>query len=468
MPPQLALLICTIFVIYILYKDIARKSSVSGAIWIPIIWILIIGSRPVTLWLNPGAAHMSSNQLIEGSPLDRAVFLVLILIGMFILSRRNINWAEVIIGNKWIIALFIYFAISIIWSDFPIVSLKRWFKTTGNLVMILIVLTEFNPVESIKILIKRCAYILIPFSILLIKYYPHMGIFWSIWGGDPVFAGVAENKNSLGSLCLVSGLFLFWSLQSKFPKITAKTNKNEFYINISILLMIIWLFNKSNSATAFISLLIGVSILILLKFRFVKLNVHYIGWFVFFIILCSFLFFTFIDFDSLLSSTVNLTGHADTFWGRTILWQDLINMKTNPIIGTGFESFWLGERLEEIWSKPDNWWHPNTAHNGYLEIYINLGFIGLFFLLGVIISTFRKCKKYLISTFDYGRIRMSFLILSLLYTITEHIFGGLSLMWFIFLLLAVDYRSAKQFAIPLKISEIKNNDTILTLDENGC
>ena len=53
-------------------------------------------------------------------------------------------------------------------------------------------------------------------------------------------------------------------------------------------------------------------------------------------------------------------------------------------LGTGFESFWLGPRLDKIWSVYR--WRPTQAHNGYLEIYLNLGWIGIM-LLAVVIFT---------------------------------------------------------------------------------
>jgi len=46
-------------------------------------------------------------------------------------------------------------------------------------------------------------------------------------------------------------------------------------------------------------------------------------------------------------------------------------MRVNPWIGAGFESFWLGPRLNKLWAQYN--FMPNQAHNGYIEIYLNLG-----------------------------------------------------------------------------------------------
>ena len=63
-------------------------------------------------------------------------------------------------------------------------------------------------------------------------------------------------------------------------------------------------------------------------------------------------------------------------------------MHTNPIFGTGFESFWLGERPKQL--EGIFFFIPNEAHNGYLETYLTLGLIGVFLLIGLFVATSGK------------------------------------------------------------------------------
>ena len=64
-------------------------------------------------------------------------------------------------------------------------------------------------------------------------------------------------------------------------------------------------------------------------------------------------------------------GEDTTLTGRTDLWEDLEKIEVNPIVGVGFESFWVGERIAPLWER--YWWHPNQAHDGYYEMFLNLG-----------------------------------------------------------------------------------------------
>jgi O-antigen ligase len=89
-----------------------------------------------------------------------------------------------------------------------------------------------------------------------------------------------------------------------------------------------------------------------------------------------------------------------------------------------------------MWEKYS--FHPNQAHNGYLETYLNLGVLGLCLLVGVIVSAYRKIKQELELNFEFGIFRLTLLIIVLLSNITEASFKGLSLMWFVFLLIGME------------------------------
>src|SRR5262249_54209054 len=130
---------------------------------------------------------------------------------------------------------------------------------------------------------------------------------------------------------------------------------------------------------------------------------------------------------------------GQTIEGRGRLWETVLATDTDPIFGAGFESYWLGERLQKIWAMPEVWWRPNQAHNGYIETYLNLGIVGLFLLIGLIIVTFWKCKEELLMNFEWGRLTMAYLVAIVARNWTEAGFKGLSIVYFLFFFIALNY-----------------------------
>jgi O-antigen ligase len=127
-------------------------------------------------------------------------------------------------------------------------------------------------------------------------------------------------------------------------------------------------------------------------------------------------------------------GRDPTLTGRTEIWHLVIGMDRNPILGTGFESFWLGKRLEYIWNI--YWWHPNEAHDGYLEVYLNLGWVGIAFLGMLIVSCYLRvvaaCRRA-----PEGSLLLAYFVVTATYNLTEAAFRMLHPVWIFFLIATV-------------------------------
>ena len=222
MSPNLALGICLLFIVYIMRVETRQKINVSAATLIPLLWIIIAASRPFSSWLYPEGIDVGTTEYETGNPIDRVYFSALILFSAFVLVRRRVNWGEVIRKNAWLVALTVYAGLTIIWSDFAGVSFKRWIRGLGVILSVLVILTEQDPAEATQRVLRRCMYVLIPFSVLYIKYFRHLGVGWDYFG-KTMWYGVTTHKNSLGQLACVSSIFFLWSA------IKNRKNKNSLF-----------------------------------------------------------------------------------------------------------------------------------------------------------------------------------------------------------------------------------------------
>jgi exopolysaccharide production protein ExoQ len=392
--------------------------------------MLLAGSRYVSQWLNLSGPITLLEASTDGSPVDAAVFFFLIMLGIFILCKRKIVWGEVIKLNKWICLYFLFCGISILWSDYPFVGFKRWIKELGNLIMVMVILTENYPKEAIKVILRRFTFLMLPASILMIKYYPEFGRAYHM--GMLMVTGVASQKNGLGTICLISGIYFSWEVlynKGYWNKFT------RFAQNSILIIMNIWLFYLANSATSMACMIVALCVFALGRIPSIINNPKKI---IYISVTCIVLFGILELFFDFKNTLIAMLGRNSDLTNRTTLWATLLSMVENPFIGTGFMSFWSGHRLEIIFEKIGS--EGVQAHNGYLEQYLNLGYVGVVFIGIILVTGILKIRKQLNLDYPIAILRYCFIVIAILFNYTEASFYGINNIWLLTLLGIVEIR----------------------------
>ena len=135
---------------------------VSKALWLPAIWLSINGSRSVATWLGMGAPAEIPGQIPATSLFDQVVAGTLILLGAIVLIRGRRERQGSAQSQLAYSLYFSYSLFSLLWSDFPEWGLKRWVRGLGDLVMVLIIVTDSQPNSSPKSLLSRVGFVLLP------------------------------------------------------------------------------------------------------------------------------------------------------------------------------------------------------------------------------------------------------------------------------------------------------------------
>jgi len=418
MPSILALILYTTFVLFLLRLDRKQYPDASLSLWLPTFLLLIITGKALGTWFGISGATME-----EGSAIDRNVLILLLCLGLLILKKRNVNITGVFRQNISVVLLIGFMLISVTWSDMPFISFKRWIRNIIPIVMALIIASEDDPRQALQSVFRRLVYIYIPFSHMLIKYYPHLGRKYGLWSGELMWVGVSDQKNGLAFICMFTIFFLVWTLIRRW-----KSRDNpvwyQTYIDIFIIFLSIWLFMGPNqkltySATSMVAL--AIALISLFGFLWLKKHNIIIGVKTLTILIVAIIIFgtatVFVGHLPIFQPPEVLNRDA-TLTGRSEIWAFLVPYaKEKPILGHGFGGFWTSE-LRSTGNFP--------AHNGYLETILVTGFIGLLFLSIFLIENCRRAQRLMTIDFDWGIFWFCILLIGVTRNITESVIMNLS------------------------------------------
>jgi exopolysaccharide production protein ExoQ len=430
---SLASVVCIFGIAGLFYLDRDRSSHTSKALWLPVIWLWIVGSRPVSVWLGVGPSAQGVADQLEGSPIDAFVFIVLMALSCIVLSRRKATtWTSLTVSLP-IIMYFSYCLISTTWSPYSSVAFKRWIKDIGDLSMALIVVTDADLRAALDRLFSRIGFVLLPASVLLIRY-SDLGR-----GYDPdgysMNTGVTTNKNTLGLIVFIISLGALWNCRKllrakKQPNRTRRLVAQGTLLTFGIILL--WM---AHSATSVACFALGALLILATGLKLIGRNPKAVHALFFLILLSGGLSMIFGGQDTM----VHALGRKSNFTGRTEIWKAVIPAVPNAVIGAGFESFWISPSVDKVWHNLSGWFNVkglNTAHNGYIEIYLNLGLVGLFLIALILVSGYRNAVAAFRRDPEIGGLMLAYVATVAIYSVTEAGFRMLTPTW-IFLLLAV-------------------------------
>jgi exopolysaccharide production protein ExoQ len=431
MGAPLAFLICCVGIAGLFFLDREKGPSNSKALWLPVVWLWIIGSRPVSAWFGISGGSAGLEGTLDGSPVDAAVFAVLIFVGILVLFQRQKKTNAYLSLSGPIIIYFVYCLISVMWSPFHDAAFKRWTKSVGDLVMVLIIATDPQPISALRRLYSRVGFILLPLSVVLIRY-TDLGRGFDP-SGNPMNTGVTVNKNALGLIVFIISMGALWNVRALFRNKEAFNRTRRLVSQGTLLAFGLSLLQMSHCATAVALFVLGGGLMLTTghrKFRHRPKKVH---------ALCLgslLLGGLFALFGGISVITGMLDRKSDL--GRMDIWKASLAAADNPLFGTGFESFW-NANVSKVAAGLTGYWDVHdlvSAHNGYLQIYLDLGLVGVSLIVIVLISGYLHASKAFQRNPDLGGLFLAYIATGAFYSITEAGFRIMCPSW-IFLLLSI-------------------------------
>lgn len=429
--------------LFLLNRDPTVRTS--KALWIPFAWFLIAGSRAPSAWFSAQALPSAGDMYLQGNPFERNLFSTLVLFAVLVLVTRRRKIVAVLRGNAPILLFIFYCAVSLLWSDFPDVGFKRWIKLLGDLAMVLIVVTDDNPSVAFDRLITRTGFLIVPISILFIRYFPEFGRSYEPWSGGMHWTGVTTNKNTLGLICMLIGLHAVWRIIRALRDRKKRSRFRLLAVHGGMLVMVLYLLHEANSATSTSCFMLGSGLIVAISsFRWARKPgmVHILALGAVLLAACA----AFFNFAGLLQQL----GRKADLTGRTELWSIVLSQPVSRLFGAGYESFWVGKRIATIQREAQQF--ANQSHDGYIEILVNLGWMGIAFLSFLIVTGYRKISRAIRWDPVTNCLALAYFVAALTYNFTEAAFKMMDPVWICFVWAIV----STSMASAQKASSVKN------------
>lgn len=438
MPPFIASIIFAIGIAGLFYLDRGEKPRASWTLVIPAVWMLLNTTHPLSWWLGINQGIDAAHSYVDGSPFDRNFTIFLQLAALVVLIGKSAKAGSVLRKNTLILVYFSFCLVSVIWSDFPFVTLKRWIKALGDVEMILIIFAESDPFAALKWILTKMGFFLFPLSILFIRYYPEIGRRpTNSWTQEPV--GVTSQKNELGIMCMMYGVFFLWMLLSVYRERNRPGRWRHMLAYGTIIAISAYLLSQCNSTTSMVGFASSAGVLWLASRRPVRPTLVHSA--VLAVLGLSIIALFFNPGGGMVQSL----GKDPGLTGRKEIWDLVLSQHTNRWIGTGFETFWLGSRLEFMHHALVNQ-IINEAHNGWIEVYLNLGWAGICFIALLVLTGYKRIMSYIRQEPENGCLFLGFLLCTLFYSFSEAGFRYLNIAWFFLLLVIIGASQAISLA----------------------
>ncbi len=314
------------------------------------------------------------NQIVFGSLFICSVFLL-------IFKRRELS--ELIRKEKFFTIFLIWCLVTILWSNYALVSIKRYIQYLTAITVFLSVLLHVKDTKQILNVFKIIlgGYLLV--ALLTIITIPGARDRFGIW------RGIAGHKNTLGQTSLLALIFFAAIVNLK------QSLKSKTVITFFIMIGLVLLFGSRSSTSIFTGLIIfTLSLTFMLDVLFepigIRKTVSLLTVFVFVILFVLIILIVPENIEVVLGSV----GKDLTFTGRVNLWLDIWEEAQNHLfLGTGFQAFWVitSEKIEQLFEIYV--WLPIQAHNGYLDIINEVGLIGMVLFSFIIVNYFTILSK---------------------------------------------------------------------------
>ena len=344
--------------------------------WYTIFALLFLTGALIPLIYHVGGTRAAS--YTESNPLRLGIALVIYLIAAWLILRsKRAVLIELLQRNPLVIAVLFLPLASVLWSVDPEATFRRAAACTLTTVFCIYIAGRLSPEE----LLKRLMFVLLLGGVASVLYalaFPQYGM--NTEGANlGSWSGVYGQKNELGRIASLAIIVAY------FVRPSNQIERLYRYLTMAVFLFLLVMSQSRTNWFIMLGIAGFIPLLGVLRSKRLALSLRVIVVLSFGI---GFILMVALGAEQLLSAV----GRDDTFSGRQTLWRGVIAITNEnfPILGAGYGAF-----FSEVGGVPElqlyyltRWGSvPEHAHNGYLNVWADLGIVGLILLIVFLVTT---------------------------------------------------------------------------------
>ena len=338
-------------------------------------------------------------------------------LGMVLVISRWRQTARAALRVWPLVALMLLAAISIAWSDAPLLTARRTVFLLGTTLIGIHVGERFT-MEQLSRWLAQVLCMLMASSIIL--YFVSRASVIDYDAYDGAWKGLTINKNTFG-----------WYMAIAVAVLTLVRFQHFRWLRYAFLAAGAILLLLSRSATSLVGCLLVISIAPLWPVIRAGIRMRRLAYAIILMAICAGTYFVWTE-QALL---FRVLGRDSTFTGRTSLWALVMSaIGKHPFLGYGYGAFWSGMKNEVLNIYIASRWLPMGAHNGYLELWLGLGIFSIPILLYLLFRSLGMAKDYIRSNESWlGVWPMTYLLMFIFHNLFEsHLLETRSLEYLLF------------------------------------
>jgi O-antigen ligase len=319
---------------------------------------------------------------------SRLLWLLLLgLSAILVVRRRRLAMELLRQLNPYLVLLFALAVLSVIWSIDPALSLRRVLRMCSILlVCVAFVLYGWQASRFQQVLRPVLTCLLVgslAFGLVFPALAIHQGTSAEVVGA---WRGLTNHKNSLGDLAGLGAILWFHA------GLTRQCGPARALAGGAVACTCLLLSRSSTSLLAMLAVCGVLSVLLRARPALQPYLPHLLTVLVGSLLLAALALLQIVPgINTLLAPVTAMTDKNTTLTGRSDVWNIVLEHSANhPVLGTGYGAYWTpgpvpGTDAFEFLRRMQGFF-PGSAHNGYLDIVNDLGWMGLALLIAYVLS----------------------------------------------------------------------------------